>query len=293
MKKYVLALIVTIIVFFYEIKIPTEEEIKQELTDVTPIVQTNYDIDDYVIGVISCEMPAEFNMEALKANAVAARTFALYQIKNNSSYNPYESKEQCYISPEEQKEKWGNSYNKYYKKISDAVYSTKNEIITYNDDVIKAFYFSTSNGQTENVQTVFKQDYDYLKSVSSDWDKHVNGFQKQKTLSTKEFLNLLKISDNRINNINVTKNNTNHVDNLEVNNIYFSGTEFRKILSLRSTDFDIEYNDNEVIITTRGYGHGVGMSQYGANEMAKKGYNYKDILKHYYTGVEINMYKKI
>lgn len=291
MKYYIQVLIVTIIVFFIGQFYHKNESniIKQE--KIIPTIETKYDIDDYVIGVLSCEMPASFNEEALKANAIAARTFAVFQIIKNNNYNPYESQEQCYITEEEQKEKWKDSYEQYHSKIEKIVNDTKGEIITYNNEPIKSYYFSTSNGQTENVQTVFKNDYSYLTSVSSDWDKSVSSYEKIVSYPIKDVLNKLNLEGSTIEIEILERNATKHVDKLKVNNTEFTGIEFRKKLSLRSTDFDIYHDDKNIFITTRGYGHGVGLSQYGANEMAKEGYNYIDILKHYYTGVEINMYK--
>lgn len=291
MKYYITILVVTIIVFFIGINYQNEPN-KNVSNQEEIYINTNIDIDDYVSGVIACEIPASFNEEAIKANILASRTFALFQINNNPNYDPYLSTEQCYINEEEQKEKWKDKYETYHNKILNLIESTKNEVITYNNELIKSYYFSTSNGQTENVQTVFKNDYSYLVSVSSDWDKNVNGFEKNVIYPISEFLNMLNISSNKIENIEIIeRNSTNHVDKLKVNNNEFTGIEFRKKLSLRSTDFDITYDYKNVYIITRGYGHDVGLSQYGANEMAKLGYNYKDIIKHYYTDVEIKMYK--
>lgn len=248
----------------------------------------NIDLENYVIGVVACEMPASFKDEALKAMAVAARTYALYKMKKNNKYDlTATTKDQCYITIDEMKNKWKNNYDKYYNKIKKDVYSTEGEYLTYNGDVIIAFYFSISNGYTENVENVFSQKLDYLVSVDSSFDNKYSYKESEKEIKLKDFLNKLGIKDTKIEKISIERYNTGRVKTIKVNNKLFKGTNFRTKLGLRSTDFEIKYDTNKVYITTKGYGHGVGMSQYGANAMADLGYKYEDILKYYYTGVKI------
>ena len=248
----------------------------------------NIDLENYVIGVVACEMPASFKDEALKAMAVAARTYALYKMKKNNKYDlTATTKDQCYITIDEMKNKWKNNYDKYYNKIKKDVYSTEGEYLTYNGDVIIAFYFSISNGYTENVENVFSQKLDYLVSVDSSFDSKYSYKESEKEIKLKDFLNKLGIKDTKIEKISIERYNTGRVKTIKVNNKLFKGTNFRTKLGLRSTDFEIKYDSNKVYITTKGYGHGVGMSQYGANAMADLGYRYEDILKYYYTGVKI------
>lgn len=248
----------------------------------------NIDLENYVIGVVACEMPASFKDEALKAMAVAARTYALYKMKKNNKYDlTATTKDQCYITIDEMKNKWKNNYEKYYNKIKKDVYSTEGEYLTYNGDVIIAFYFSISNGYTENVENVFSQKLDYLVSVDSSFDSKYSYKESEKEIKLKDFLNKLGIKDTKIEKISIERYNTGRVKTIKVNNKLFKGTNFRTKLGLRSTDFEIKYDTNKVYITTKGYGHGVGMSQYGANAMADLGYRYEDILKYYYTGVKI------
>lgn len=250
---------------------------------------SNIDLEDYVLGVVACEMPASFDIEALKAMAVAARTFALYKVTTNSNYKlSTTTKDQCYISVDRMKDRWKGSFDKNYNKIKSAVKSTDNQYMTYNDKVIIAFYFSISNGFTENCENVFSQKLDYLKSVDSSWDKQYSYKEKTIKISVNEFLNKLGINSSKIDNIKIDRSDTNRIKTITINNKVFKGTKVRSLLGLRSTDFDIEINDDEVSITTRGYGHGVGLSQYGANAMAKKGYKYDEILKYYYTGIDIH-----
>ena len=248
------------------------------------------DLEDYVVGVVACEMPASFNIEALKAMAVAARTFALYKIKTNKNYKlSTTTKDQCYITKKQMKKKWGNSYDKYYNKIKKAVSSTESEYLTYKDKVIISFYFSISNGKTENCENVFSQKLDYLVSVDSRWDQEYSYKKKTVKFKTSDFLNKLGIKTNNIESINIKRSKTGRIKSITINNKKIKGTKFRSLLSLRSTDIDLKEENGYVYITTRGYGHGVGMSQYGANGMAKEGYRYEEILKHYYKGVKISV----
>lgn len=248
----------------------------------------NLDLEDYIIGVVSCEMPASFDNEALKAMAVAARTFALYKMKGKKTYDlTSTTKDQCYIDKFEMYSKWGKNYEKYYNIIKKAVNDTKGEYLTYNGDVIISFYFSISNGYTEPCEHVFSQKLDYLVSVDSSWDKNYSYKQSTIEFDIKDFFKRLNIKDKKINKININRYKTNRVKNIKINSYSFNGTKFRKLLNLKSTDFTIEYNDKKVIISTKGYGHGVGMSQYGAQSMAKVGYKYDEILKYYYKGVKL------
>ena len=249
------------------------------------------DLEEYLIGVVAAEMPASFHDEALKAQAVAARSYALYKI--NNSKQDYDLvtdvTNQSYITKSEMKKKWNEAYDKYYYKIFRAVNDTKNEVIIYNDEVIEAFYFSMSNGYTEEAGLVFSENEPYLVSVKSKWDnENLNGFVKNQVFGKNEFCNKLNISCETLNIDNIERTSSNRVNKITVNNMVFSGTEVRKKLNLRSTDFDITEEVDNIIITTYGYGHGVGMNQYGANGMAKEGYKYQDILKHYYVGTEIS-----
>jgi stage II sporulation protein D len=251
------------------------------------------DIEDYLVGVLAAEMPASFEEEALKAQAVAARSYAIYKI-NHSENTTYDIltdvTNQSYISKEEMQEKWQNDYEKYLGKITNAVNKTKNEVMYYDNEVIEAFYFSMSNGKTEEAATVFSEDLPYLKSVDSSWEnEELKNFLVTTEFSKKEFLE--KINQENSNEIiitDITKTASSRISSLVINNVTYTGTELRKLLNLRSTDFTIEEQENKVLITTKGYGHGVGMSQYGANMMAKEGYNYQEILNYYYNDIIIN-----
>ena len=141
-------------------KVNKEKNIQKVIIIYKNKKEETLDLEDYVVGVVACEMPASFSMEALKAMAVAARTFALYKIKTNKNYKlSTTTKDQCYITKEKMKKNWGKNFNKNYNKILKSVSDTSNQYMTYNDKVIIAFYFSISNGYTENCENVFSQNY--------------------------------------------------------------------------------------------------------------------------------------
>ena len=245
------------------------------------------ELEEYLIGVVSAEMPASFNAEALKAQAVAARTYTLKSIKTGKKLTDTTST-QVYKDTNELKAMWGSSYNKYYNKVKDAVDSTKGLYLTYNNDYIDAVFHSTSNGLTEDSIYVWGYDIPYLKSVDSSWDKNVSSFSKTVTISYSEASKLLGFNIDKDTPIEIlSKTTSNRVKTVKIKDKTYTGVNLRNILGLRSTDFNIELKDNNIIITTKGYGHGVGLSQYGSNEMAKLGKTYSQILKHYYTGVSI------
>ena len=251
----------------------------------------NINIEDYIIGVVAAEMPASFEPEALKAQAVAARTYAMYKKETrNLDYDLIiGTKDQAYQTNEELLKKWGVSFFKNYLKVRDAVLATEGEILTYNGQTINAFYFSMSNGYTENVESVFKSDLPYLKSVPSTWDNEsIKNYEFTKTISKEDFCKSLEIPCDNIKIENIQKTSSNRVASLTINDKTFLGTKVRSLLGLRSTDFTIECLDNDIKITTKGYGHGVGMSQYGANGMAKENHNYKEILNYFYQNTEIS-----
>ena len=181
---------------------------------------------------------------------------------------------------------WGASYNTYYNKIKSAVNSTKGMYISYNNEYIDAVFHSTSNGYTEDAINVWGNNIPYLKSVETPLDKSATSFKRIITKTYREIENILGFSIDKDTPIKIVRNKSNRVATIAINNKTYTGVEFREKLGLRSTDFDIDLKE-QVTITTRGYGHGVGLSQYGANELAKRGYSYDKIIKLYYTGVSI------
>ena len=245
----------------------------------------NLNMTDYLIGVLGAEMPASFNIEALKAGAIASRTYALKKIQNSEKLTDTVLT-QVYNDNNELKNKWGNMFDKYYNKIKQAVESTNDLVITYNGELISAMFFSTSNGYTESAKEVFGYDIPYLQSVESSVDKETTPYLKTIEKEASTLLNILEVTS--LDNIEiVSRTSSGRVKEIKIDNKIYSGVEFRNLLGLRSTDFDISVNGENVIITTRGYGHGVGMSQYGANKLANEGYSYSDIIYHYYQNVNI------
>ena len=283
-----------------KVEVKKEEDIvKEEVIDNNIYVNVRrnngniekYELEEYIIGVVGAEMPASFNKEALKAQSVVARTYALKSIKNNKQLTT-DNSTQNFKDNNELKKMWGSSYNTYYNKIKSAVLETKGLYLSYNNDYVDAVYHSTSNGNTEDAVYVWGNSVPYLKSVSSEYDNTNKNYNSTLTLTYNEISNKLKNSIDSNTKFNIiSRTSGNRVKEIEINGTTYSGVEFRKLLNLRSADFSIENNGANVVISTNGYGHGVGMSQYGANGMANNGSSYTDILLHYYTGVSIkNIY---
>ena len=247
----------------------------------------NLNMTDYLIGVVSSEMPASFNLEALKAQSVLARTYALKAKQTGKKLTDTVST-QSYIDIDQMKNKWGNSFNTYYNKIKNAVENTNGEYLSYNGNYIEALYHSTNNGKTESSLDVFGNYYPYLISVSSEYDKNASSYLRTISMPLDTISNKLGLNLNNDSVISILSyTDGGNIKEININGNNFSGKKVRELLGLRSADFDISISDNNANITTRGYGHGVGMSQYGANGMANAGYNYKDILSHYYPGTTL------
>lgn len=252
----------------------------------------NLELEDYLVGVVSSEVPVYFEKEAIKAQAVAARTYALKQIEKNKKNNydvTDDTRTQVYSNLDELKNKWKENYNDNISKIKTAINETKGEYISYNNEIIYAFFFSTSNGKTEDNKNVFGMDLPYLKMVDSSFDiNETSNFTVVKTFSLEEFYQKLGIAySDSLNIKDIIKSESGRVLSLNINNSIFKGRDFQKKLSLRSNDFTIEKEENNINITTKGYGHGVGMSQYGANALAKQNKTYDEILKYYYQGTNL------
>ncbi|WP_037986071.1 stage II sporulation protein D [Thalassobacillus devorans] len=250
-------------------------------------------LEQYVARVVASEMPANFEKEALKAQALAARTYIVQHYSNGENISEQADvtdtvDHQVYKNDAELRKQWKGEYTANMSKINQAVKETAGEIITYEQKPIFAAFFSTSNGYTENSEDYWKNAFPYLKSVESPWDKQSPKFLDQKVLSVQEVEAKLGVTfpaDVTASRINLTEGN--RVSSIEVGGKKFSGREIREKLGLRSSDFSIDQKDGHLIFTTKGYGHGVGMSQYGANGMAKQGSNYKEIVQHYYQGAKV------
>lgn len=291
--NYIIILILTIIAFYLIRSLDDNTSYFFDDKNVQEIVLNNnnneketIEFNEYLIGVLACEMPASFELEALKAQAIASRTYAYYLINHNKNITN-DTSTQCMLNKSQMKENWQNDFDLYYNKLLTAVMQTNNVVLKYDNEIIPAYYFSMSNGYTEDSKYVFNETKDFLKQVDSHYEENNKNFIKETTFSKENFCSLLQIDCSDININNINRSSSNRVIDLLINDKKFTGVEIRKKLNLRSTDFDIEIGD-DVKITTRGYGHGVGMSQYGANYMAKEGKSYEDILKHYYQGVIIS-----
>ena len=276
---------------------PTEEvkEEKQEIDnkEYVNIKRSNGNIErielnEYLIGVTAAEMPASFNIEALKAQAIIARTYTYKALERGITLTD-NSSTQNYKSIDELKNMWGQNFNMYYQKIQSAINSTQNIYLTYNGEIIDAVYHSTSNGVTEDAKNVWGNSFPYLVSVDSPYDTTNKTFQTDMYLTYEIIFEKLGIIVNQDTEFNIlSKTVGNRVEFISINGVNFTGVKLRELLGLRSADFTIVKDENGVKFTTKGYGHGVGMSQYGANGMANNGYNYESILKHYYKGVSLS-----
>lgn len=248
------------------------------------------DITDYVVCCVASEMPASYSLEALKAQAVVSYTYALFlrgkgdesDISDNSSVH------QAYSSFSELEEKWGDSYSEDIAKIKKAVDEVKGEYLTYDGEIIKPPYFALSCGSTNSAEDVWGSKVDWLISVPSEGDKLSPSIKSIFEFTEDEILSALKeykLSEVTFGEVVTSKNG--YVKKIDISSNELSGEQLRQLLSLRSGNFTVEKNGDFYVFTCLGYGHGVGMSQYGANSMAKEGSDYKEILSHYYPKTEI------
>ncbi len=252
-------------------------------------------LEDYVLGVVSGEMPISFTEEALKAQAVCARTYVIRKMENNKDkeYDVVDTIDnQVYQDIEQLKNKWKDKYEENIKKLKKIVEETKEEYLTYDGKVIEVFFFSTSNGHTENSEEVFTKALPYLKSVDSSFDEEVSPvFKAEVEMSLSDFYTKLSLPYNKKLEYEVTeRTEAGSVKKVKINGKEYKGTEVRRLLGIRSTYFEFVVNGTNILIKTTGYGHGVGMSQYGALALSNKGYTYDKILKYYYQGVEIQKF---
>lgn len=264
-------------------------------------------LEEYVKGVVAAEMPGEFHIEALKAQAIAARTYAISRTLRYGDGHPAHPEApicsgihcQSYLSLEQLGEIHGEEWiENYWPKIEESVNSTKNLGIYYYGEITEPLYHSTSGGQTEDIRDVFASDTPYLKSVPSPNEEGAPRFKNILTLTLDEFMEKIKSKypevdinkDNIADKIKlIEKTSTGRVKKIAIDGKLLDGSELRDLFELNSTNFKISLDQklNIIEIETYGYGHGVGMSQWGANGMGKAGSSYEEILKHYYTGIEI------
>lgn len=284
-----------------EITLNSSNKVKVYITSENRIEEI--DLEGYISGVVSNEMPAAFESEALKAQAIAARTFlASRKLQNCPKANGADVCDtahcQVYTSKEKRLEKWvdGNAES-YWSKIQGAVEATSGKVLTYNGQLaLYPQYFSTSSGKTENATDTAWGDVPYLKSVISQGEEIAPKFTSEKSITIDEFINTInsKYPDSGITVSNigssieiVSRSEAGGIKELKVGSKTIVGSDFRMLLGLNSTNFTYTMEGNNITFSCKGYGHGVGMSQWGANVMAKNGKGYEEILKHYYTGISI------
>lgn len=260
---------------------------------------------DYVIGAVLAEMPASYHQEALKAQAVAARTYAARQ-REKQKLSPIpelmgadisndSTKYQAYFTPEQAKAFYGSGYDAYYEKVAAAVDETGDTILMYNGEPIVAAFHSTSGGKTESAENVWGSHVEYLVPVESAEDESSPSYLDEQVFTETEVSARLEnefeetdFSGKPENWFSIEERSASGtIIKMTAGGTEITGADFRRIFSLRSANFNIEYSDGQFTITTKGNGHGVGMSQYGANVMANSGSSYEEILLHYYTGAEI------
>ena len=329
MKRILLILIIFILIIFAipiiftkSNKVKGEETIEENKVEEITLKEYNYkqyntikvlhknsneieelQLDEYLLGVVSAEMPATFDEEALNAQAVVARTYTIYSITHSN--NKHGEADICddstccqaWISKEDRMAKWEeNVREENWRKIQLAINNTTGKIITYNGEVIDAFFHSNSGGVTEVPVNVWGgTDYPYLQSVETAGEDAYSQFSSEVVVTKEELKNkiLQKHSDFIIdyNEQDCIKpleyTDGGRIKTLKIGNLNLSGVEMRTILGLKSANFEVTIEGDNVKFQVKGYGHGVGMSQTGADSMAKEGKNYEEIIKHFYTGVEI------
>lgn len=277
----------------------SSEEAAVEVSVYRVAKETKEDVplEEYLIGVVASEMNADFELEALKAQALAARTYIVKQMLNDEKLGVPAGSDvtdtvnhQVYKSDEELKQQWGMEYKWRMEKIRRAVEETSGQILTYEGIPINATFFSTSNGLTENAEEIWPNELPYLVSVESPWDTKSPKFKAQKVFTVSQFEQKLgvKVPDGKTIGKIIKRTAGDRVGKVEINGKTITGREVREKLGLNSTDFAWERKGDQIIVNTEGYGHGVGMSQYGANGMAAEGKTYDQIVRHYYKGAEIS-----
>lgn len=261
---------------------------------------------DYLRGVVRGEMPASFEAEALKAQAAAERTYIYYQMRGGRK-NAHPDADICtdpgccnaWLSPEEAAGKWGDHAAEYEAKIEQAVRETDGQVVLYNGAPILAAFHSSSAGKTAKSGDVWTSDLPYLASVKSpESEDNVPNYYSVKTFTAMEFRNTFTAAYPQADFSgdaagwvqNLTRNSSDRVESVTIGGVSVSGTEVRSLFSLRSACFTVDASAEGVTFHVTGYGHGVGMSQYGANELAREGKTWREILAWYYTDTTIDTY---
>lgn len=259
------------------------------------------DVTEYLIGAVASEMPASFNEEALKAQAVASYTYLKWILLNsdNTSSGLWDISDdsnthQGFLSKEQMKERWGEKYDTYYSKLKRIVEETENEYIAYENEPVLAVFHAVSSGSTSDSKDVWGNSLPYLISVDAPGDKLSPDLISANTFTYGELSALFEdagISAEGIEKkdwIKITSSSeSGYVKEARIGNSTMSGTELKALLKLKSPCFTVKATDSKVEFTVYGKGHGLGMSQYSADFMARQGYSYQEILEHFYPGTEL------
>lgn len=291
------------------IKENLQEEIKIKVYFTDEDITREILLEDYIAGVIIGEMRLSFGIEAIKAQAVASRTYTYHKILNGGAEDAKHKDGAVICNDHTHCQAWRDidtiftSYpekqaNEYYEKVTKAVNETKGQVMSYNGEIVKAYYFSNGGGYTESIEDVWDSDaVEYLQSVPSVGDITSDSYCTVEMFSPEEFLSRLKEARPEIevdaseiyeSIENCEKSEGGRVKNITIGGVVFKGTELRSCLGLRSANFMFRQTySGEIIVVVFGSGHGVGMSQWGAGIMANSGSSYKEILLHYYQGVSI------
>lgn len=276
-----------------EVTEPTAAAVEPQSSEPTPQTvhirrqdgtNTDVELETYLIGVVASEMSADFPLEALKAQAVAARTFVAqrqFTVDDTVASQVYQDDDQLLAV-------WGTNYDQKRAKIADAIAQTKGEVLRYQGDLITAAFFSSCAGATNNSEDYWQNAVPYLRSVASPWDQKIDGYYQEVRFTPEQLAELLGFSQPIQTITEPQRYENGYVKSITIDGVSFSGRKIREALSLRSSAFSITDNGSEIVFTTQGFGHGIGMSQYGAAAMADEGADYQEILKHYYQGVEIS-----
>ena len=313
---FILALVMIPVLFVLTLMIRTEEgeaKIIEEIEEVEEVIEleekyneeeynSNFyitvyrtetsefqtmDFERYLIGVVAAEMPALFELDALRAQAIAARTYAM-RILVHDDYILDAEMHQVFLDDDQLKKRWGKDFDLHFEKIEEAVTSTNGIVLMYDDDLITPMFFAMSSGATENSEDVFGTARPYLRSVVS------TGYEERTNFAVCEIFTIDDLreafDDNSITADNIYVlgySEGGNVDEVAIGEGTYTGRKVREILGLRSAAFSIGISRRGIVFTTYGHGHGVGMSQHGANAMAREGYDYVEILNHFYQNVTL------
>lgn len=267
---------------------PTTDSPEQACQLFIKINDESLAVEDYLIGVVAAEMPASFHEEALKAQAIAARTYVLKKTKNGQTPISATTAHQVFHNEELRQEKWQAAFAEYESKIQRAVEETKQQVLTYEDQLITAMFHAASYKQTESAKNYSDNMIPYLQSVTSP-----ESVQTEEVVYSYNELNTLlkqKFTITHYRQAQLKTNDTGRIEAITIAGKTWSGRELRQLLNLRSTNFTWQPTASGVKLITKGYGHGVGMSQQGANAMAQEGATAQQILAHYYPSTAIQSF---